>query len=292
MKRTNLTRLFSLLLVLCVVMAFLPTGDFFTAQAATSPLSFDLLADFKTYASANGIVAVEGSNMANAPRIKNYSLAASYNWNAGAVIRNAANDWIWTQSAASYGLFFKSDLAANSYNSIAFDVKTAGVYKININYVAWNGGGDTVAYIVPVSTMIPTPEQFTAEGSYLAKSAVMYHYNAAAVERSTEIPYVELGQGSYNLIIYQTKACTSGATTPGYFFKGFTLTETTAISGVTVSGAPSEPLVTGASAQLSATVLPAGVTQQVTWVSSNPHIVSVDANGKATAVGIVELKIH
>jgi len=286
MKRTKLSRVFSMLLALCMVVALLPADDFFAAQAATSPLSFDLLADFKAYASANGIVAVEGTNMANAPKIKDYSLSTSYNWNAGLVVRNAANDWIWTQSAASYGLFFKSDLAANSYNSIAFDVKTTGIYKIDLNYVAWNGGGDTVAYIVPVSTMIPTPEQFTAAGSYLAKSPVMYHYNATAVERSTEIPYVELAQGTYNLIIYQTKACTSGATTPGYFFKGFTLTETTAISGVTVSGTPSEPLITGATVQLSATVLPAGVTQEVTWVSSNPHIVSVDANGKATAVGI------
>ncbi|MBQ3055748.1 MAG: Ig-like domain-containing protein [Oscillospiraceae bacterium] len=284
-------RIFSLFLVLCMVVTLLPAGSVFTASAAAGggDLSFDLLSDFTQYATANNIVAVDGSNIANAPTIKSYRLAPTYGWSAGNLIRNSANDWLWTQSASTRGLFFKSDVATNSYNSIAVDITAAGAYRMDVNAIAWSGGGKLVMYLVPVTsgTMNTTIEQ-VLNGAYAAKSNVFELYNSVEVERTGSIPYVELAAGTYQVVFYQTAPCTSGAAMPGYFIKNINFTSVTPITGVTISNPSAKTtLVTGESIQLSASVTPnIADYQNVTWISSNPHIASVDANGKVTATGL------
>ena len=57
-------------------------------------------------------------------------------------------------------------------------------------------------------------------------------------------------------------------------------------TSVTIGGSDNITVHRGSTQQLSATVQPTGTTDTLTWVSNNPSVASVDANGKVTASAI------
>lgn len=64
-----------------------------------------------------------------------------------------------------------------------------------------------------------------------------------------------------------------------------TIAVTTPATSVTISGVPEKPLNVGNTAQLTATVAPEEATDKVTWTSSDEQVLTVDADGKVTALG-------
>lgn len=174
-------------------------------------------------------------------------------------------------------LYLNGTKGGTSYIALTIDVDESGVYSGKFLYDVWSSSSPAAIYIAPTGTVAGSAQ--TAEYCYFN----LLGSNTAAtdwVANSTK--NMVLTSGEYDLWICQVAEEDDDRYV---VIKNLQLYKESDIpvESVTISGAPAT-LEKGATATLTATVLPEEAPQTITWDSLNKDVASVDENGVVTGL--------
>lgn len=272
------TRAISLLLAICMLIGFLPTGlltanaaaassytyNYMKMDAFASPGSVGSAPLVKDYVTDFGLT-LTGSATDKAPSIE------SAGWKAGSLI-NGGN-WEWTWSADVWGLYWLTSAGAGSYNSIDIQVPESGTYQVDSLHSVWSAGGTVEMYIAAAGTSAAD----ILAGNYVFKSGAVNHYAATTAEADVTLTdSLTLTAGDYTVLYYQTSSAGQ------YFVRGLRLINAEVIAGVSFA-ADELSMILGEVKSFPAKVSPNAANQAVSYESSDSSVASVDAAGVITA---------
>lgn len=194
---------------------------------------------------------------------------------------------ITTTSTATITVSVESDSTKTATCSVTVTPKDETVYVESVSIISPNTTqsikvGDRLLFTAEVQPANAYNREYTLRSSNSSVAAIENGYVVAKAEGTALITAVSVGLDGKNGSTISSQACTVNVSPK---------TVTTPITSISISST-SCALAVGGNAKLTASLQPTNTTEAVKWVSDNPSIASVAADGTVTGIAAGTTRIR